>query len=379
MKPLRFPPHLSLANRPRRNLGCALGLMLLACSPSGGASEGEGGDSGASSGATSTEGASDGPTMGAGDTSGTGDTSGPAATSGTDAGGTVGTSGTDGTDGTTGELCMLEDDNVACDAHVTDHSRPLAGGPTSTLRYEGPVTWTSPALDAPAPCDVYAQDCPEGQKCNPYADDGGNAWNATGCFELYPLINKLGEACSADGANGPDSCEPGAICIYDPVKGSRFCESLCSCSADNPVCGAGMRCVRYNGGALPLCKTLCDPLDLTSCPHGEVCVFTNSFEFMCVGDFSGELGDLGDGCGNGFSNCDPGYSCEAGNSVPGGCSSDTGACCTPLCDLTAPACPQGSTCLEYFGGFGLDAPVCLEDVGYCVADGALVDPADRFR
>jgi len=50
-----------------------------------------------------------------------------------------------------------------------------------------------------------------------------------------------------------------------------------------------------------------------------------------------------------------------------------------LCDLSAPDCPEGSHCLEYFGGFGLETPVCLEQVGYCIADDALIDTNDRLR
>src|SRR5262245_13882487 len=28
-------------------------------------------------------------------------------------------------------------------------------------------------------CSLFEQDCPIGEKCNIYANDGGNAWNAT--------------------------------------------------------------------------------------------------------------------------------------------------------------------------------------------------------
>ena len=31
--------------------------------------------------------------------------------------------------------------------------------------------------DMPYECDVFMQDCPDGQRCNPWADDGGNVWN----------------------------------------------------------------------------------------------------------------------------------------------------------------------------------------------------------
>ena len=51
----------------------------------------------------------------------------------------------------------------------------------------------------------------------------------------------------------------------------------------------------------------------------------------------------------------------------------------PFCDLSAPDCPEGSHCLEYFGGFGLETPVCLEQVGYCIADDALIDSNEQLR
>ena len=30
-------------------------------------------------------------------------------------------------------------------------------------------------------CNQWVQDCPEGEKCMPWANDGGSAWNATRC------------------------------------------------------------------------------------------------------------------------------------------------------------------------------------------------------
>ena len=30
-------------------------------------------------------------------------------------------------------------------------------------------------------CDLFEQDCPPGEKCMPWANDGGGAWNATRC------------------------------------------------------------------------------------------------------------------------------------------------------------------------------------------------------
>src|SRR5262245_15971404 len=30
-------------------------------------------------------------------------------------------------------------------------------------------------------CDVWAQDCPPGEKCMPWANDGGSSWNSLRC------------------------------------------------------------------------------------------------------------------------------------------------------------------------------------------------------
>lgn len=284
-------------------------------------------------------------------------------------------SGTSGTTGDPVDGCQLADDNVACDALVGGRElASMATGPGPILLPAGRLTLggTPTAVES---CDIYAQDCPADQKCNPY----GMQWDAVGCFPLAPNAGKLGDPCSFDGTNGPDTCEAGAMCLYDPALGGAFCEPLCGCAAANPTCGANEKCVVYNGGALPLCQPLCDPFDADSCAAGEVCVKGPFADFFCEPDLSGEAGVLHDPCQS-LQQCDPGHSCEYAPFVPGGCGEGVQSCCTPLCDLAAPVCPEGSHCLEYFGGFGLEAPVCLEDVGYCVADEApLVVPAGDLR
>lgn len=299
---------------------------------------------------------------------------------------TTGTSGTEGTttDDPTGgavEQCQLADDNVACDALVGGGRLPVSARPTLLLQAEGPQQALGGPPAAAAACDVFAQDCPAGEKCNPYADDGGDFWNATGCFPLDPAPAKVGEPCSSQGTQGPDSCEAGSLCKFDPEAGF-VCIALCGCSAENPTCGANEKCKVYNNGVLPVCTPLCDPFVPDSCPEGQLCAMLGDWsgDFVCFPDKSADKGALGDPCQT-INGCDPGYSCEIADYVPGGCNDPAAAnCCTPLCDLDAPDCPEGSHCLEYFGGFGLEAPVCLEDVGYCIRDDAArIDAPGQVR
>ncbi len=363
---------LTLRTASRRS-GLVLALSLIACNASDSATTDEPGTAGpGDSSSSSSSGSSTGSGSDADPT-----TTGSASTTGTSADDPSGTDPTSGTDsGTTEPACVLDDDNVACDARIVQPGLTLADRPAPTLQHALPLTQT-PAPTAAEACDIYAQDCPAGEKCNPYADDGSQKWNATGCFPLARDAGKVGDSCSGSGTLGPDSCEAGAFCMYDPAHGGNFCEPLCGCAANNPTCDAGQSCTSYNGGVLPLCFTLCDPLAPSACADDEVCVLKN-YKFLCSADASGGLGTLGDAC-QGANGCDPGHSCEIAAYVPGHCDGAP-SCCTPLCTLSAPDCPAGSHCLEYFGGFGLETPVCLEDVGYCVADdAALVDAPARLR
>ncbi|MDC0673536.1 hypothetical protein [Nannocystis radixulma] len=258
------------------------------------------------------------------------------------------------------EECHLADDNVECDLLVERSGQV----PHSSVPLHPPAGWVKAANTpvAEEDCDIYGQDCPEGQKCTAL----GQNWSSRGCVPLPEFPSKVGEGCSHDGTS--DSCEAGSICKYSGAKGAFFCEPLCGCSEANPTCGENERCTVYNSGVLPMCERLCDPLDLGSCEAGEVCIKGDWVsDFFCMMDMSGETGVFRDECKYG-NDCDPGYSCEAAPYVPGGCPEGVASCCTPLCILDDPLCPEGSICLEYFGGFGLEPAQCLEDVGYCTAE-----------
>ena len=48
-------------------------------------------------------------------------------------------------------------------------------------------------------CDLWAQDCPVGEKCMPWANAGGPAWNDARCTPLDSQPGQPGDACTVEG------------------------------------------------------------------------------------------------------------------------------------------------------------------------------------
>ncbi|MCA9654907.1 MAG: ribulose phosphate epimerase [Myxococcales bacterium] len=212
-------------------------------------------------------------------------------------------------------------------------------------------------------CDIFAQDCPPGEKCMPWANDGSDVWNATRCSPIADNPGGVGDPCSVEGSgvSGIDDCALGHMCWdVDPETNTGDCIAMCTGTPDDPVCADGQQCSISNDGALALCLTACNPLT-QDCADGQGCYATPQGGFICSGTL--EPGAWGDDCWQ-FADCDPGSLCIDASVVPD-CTS--GACCSPLCDLTIPdTCPgidQGVTCEPWLER----APPGYEDVGICVA------------
>lgn len=213
-------------------------------------------------------------------------------------------------------------------------------------------------------CDVWEQDCPEGQKCMPWANDGGTSWNATKCTDINPNPGLPGDPCTVtdNGVSGIDSCEEGAMCWnVDPETNEGVCVGFCDGSPDNFSCTEqNTTCVIANQGVLILCVPTCDPL-LQNC-EGELCIPnpTDADYFVCILDASGEEGAYGDPCE--FANaCDPGLVCLDAPYVPG---CQASGCCTPFCNLMEEyTCPgQGQECIAWHEEM---VPPGYENVGVC--------------
>ncbi len=217
-------------------------------------------------------------------------------------------------------------------------------------------------------CDLWADDCPVGTKCMPWANDGGNSWNATRCTPLAEDPHEPGEPCTVEDSpvSGIDDCEARAMCWnVDPETNMGECVAFCSGSEANPICkGACETCPLSGDGVLILCLPMCDPLE-QNCGEGQGC-YGWSDVFICVPDAGGEAGALLEPCE--FTNvCDPGLMCLDSDMVPG-CEGASG-CCTPFCDALAEApCPPelvGAECVPWFEDG--QAPRCtMGVVGACM-------------
>jgi hypothetical protein len=218
-------------------------------------------------------------------------------------------------------------------------------------------------------CDLWAQDCPAGEKCMPWANDGGGAWNATKCSPVVDDPGQPGDDCSAvgSGVSGEDSCDVASMCwSIDGETGIGYCVALCQGSPAAPTCeDPGTACSIGNDGILPLCLPTCDPL-IQDCPNEDLCL-PNNGTFVCVIDASGEGGQYGDPCE--YANvCDAGLLCLGAEFTPG-CEGSVG-CCSEYCDVTEP--DASSKCSGAAGGQECQAfyeegqaPPGLGHVGIC--------------
>lgn len=212
-------------------------------------------------------------------------------------------------------------------------------------------------------CDVWAQDCPFGDKCVPYSNDGSQDWNDYKCVPVQG-DQAPGEPCTSAGiVEATDDCDATSICFdTEEVDGMLVgtCHAQCTGSLEDPMCPVGSSCLLPADSALTLCIPQCDPL-AQDCPAGDGCYWTG-YDFYCV--FTAEPGiPLGQPCG--YSNdCEPGNQCLEASFVPGCVDA---SCCSAYCDLSLGdaecAAQPGSVCTAFF--LEGEVPAGFENVGVC--------------
>ena len=265
----------------------------------------------------------------------------------------------------TTEMTTASDVTTAVDTGVVDTGSEAETGMSSVgFIYGDPDTGGTVDIE----CDVWLQDCPKGEKCVPWANDGGEVWNATRCAPVEPDPDLPGEPCQteAPGLTGIDTCALGSICWnVDQETLEGTCVAQCTGSADKPICAdPDSGCVTGADSVLNVCLAFCDPL-IPACLPGEACVPWGD-EFYCAPDASGDEGQHGDPCEM-VNGCDPGLFCASVDAVPG-CMGSLG-CCTEFCDATMAPDEQctgfadGEECVQWYGP---DAPFGTEDIGICV-------------
>ncbi len=220
-------------------------------------------------------------------------------------------------------------------------------------------------------CDLFEQDCPDGEKCMPWANDGGDRWNATRCSELANNPAQVGEPCTAEGSpvSGLDNCDLGLQCFgVDPATNEGTCEDMCTGSQADPICDdPGDTCLISDDGAIALCRPTCSPL-LDDCAEDEACVPAPGDGFACFPTSAPDAAH-GDPCDD-FSACAPGQVCVEG-SLFTACAAPS--CCTTYCSLDDPGADLGCAALD-------EAQACVpwfeepvtdhENLGACAPAGA---------
>lgn len=282
-------------------------------------------------------------------------------------------SGSDDEAGTTTSQGSSSDDATTSDATTSDATQTSTDtdsddstddwGNSAGSFYAGP-DYDLPT--SPTSCDPWAQDCPEGEKCAPYASSGGT-WDANKCV---PVLGDgmPGAACTLgslfdgmDDCNGTSACQQIQL-VDDQLVG--ICTAFCTGDPDQPICGEGESCLIANDGSLTLCLSSCDPL-AQACPiAGTACVDlpVDPPEFACW--LLAEQAATGESCDMGLlAGCAPGNDCVPGPSLPD-CQGDS--CCASFCPLDGmdPCEPAGTACTAFFAPGR--APAGYENVGLCV-------------
>ncbi|MDC0670361.1 hypothetical protein [Nannocystis radixulma] len=213
--------------------------------------------------------------------------------------------------------------------------------------------------DGVSVCSPWAQNCPQGQKCAP-SEFLSPFWELE-CVPVAESAPAIGEPCLGKEASptGADDCAMGALCW--PVEGdaAKTCVGQCGGSPEAPICPPDQVCATTREGTVTACVPACDPL-VQDCPLGQVC--TPGLDgFGCTPDVSGPDGDFLDNCTS--DGCDPGFYCTPDAWQP---SCQHSRCCVQYCDVDAPDCPVGNSCVSPFVLLEDEPPPAWAHVGVCV-------------
>ena len=242
--------------------------------------------------------------------------------------------------------------------------------------------WSAPTSEEPMPsdflpsvdlgaatfeCSTWTQDCPAGQKCMPYANDGGAVWNATRCSPIAARPAGIGDTCTMLGgrSSGLDDCDFGSMCWdVDHETLTGHCIPTCVGDPGNPLCESPDRhCVQSGSGVPNPCLPKCDPL-AQDCTEGRGCYLYSGKVFLCAADGSGDGGASYDGCE--FINvCDPGLVCVDATD-DAACPNSAPGCCKTICEVSgsAPTCPPLEECVPWEWTDD-EIPPELENLGLC--------------
>ena len=272
------------------------------------------------------------------------------------------TTGTSATTNSTTSATATDGGGTTTTTTDPSASTSNSGGTSSGGGSSGGAFIDQPDIPGAEMCDVFAQDCPDGEKCTFYTD----AAYPSGANKCVPVMGdgQEGDPCMALGEAGTDNCALGHLCwgiTQDTMMGT--CIALCG---EGNTCPNDAPCTVTNDGTLPLCLPTCDPL-APECPDAWACYDDPSGGWFCDLDVSGDNGAHGDPCEY-INSCDSGLICVAATAVDSQTCSGAGSsgCCAIVCDISDPiSCPGASEqCISYYG---MDpAPPQFMNVGVCV-------------
>ncbi|MCY1062183.1 hypothetical protein [Nannocystis sp. SCPEA4] len=218
-------------------------------------------------------------------------------------------------------------------------------------------------------CDIWSEDCPEGQKCMPYSGDGDLSWESLKCVPIAPDPDRVEEPCTVVGSavSGEDSCDKHQMCWdVDPETGSGTCIAMCTGTPNEPECARPYEaCIVANDGVLILCIPQCDPLASDCTGLLDYCGPRPNDRNVFICTFNGEeTSGLFGSCDN-SSGCDSGQLC-ADPVLAVECDPLAIGCCLPFCDVDEPnTCPgMGQECAPWYSDPADAAPFNV-DVGLC--------------
>ena len=187
----------------------------------------------------------------------------------------------------------------------------------------------------PSSCDPFHQDCPYGQKCFAYDEDGDGALDDAYCAALVGDAVE-GESCVVDqrGHACFDSCARGLRCWHvDPESGEGTCAALCEGDLEAPSCAdVDDGCLLLDDGPLNVCVPRCDPL-AQDCEAGEQCVGAPAGPgWICVPSASSGMAPVGTPCAS-IDGCEPGLTCVDVERFPAPDCGPSPGCCAAFCAL----------------------------------------------
>lgn len=274
---------------------------------------------------------------------------GPAVDAGNTAGGTGSSGGADVSSGNPGATAGPGSSDGPISAGSTETTAPDSTSSTGGTESSSDGGFIEDSVGSGGvyglECSVWDQDCAAGEKCVPWANDGGNAWNSTRCVPLVDDPQPVGAPCTMEASevSGVDDCGPEAYCFdVDPDTLQGTCVAMCEGSENDPSCpDPAQACVIENEGTITFCLDVCDPLG-ERCSDDRSCVAVQVDSFVCVRP---DVATLGEPCTQ-FTDCEAGASCRLDE--------ETGNVCAAPCDPAGDDCAPDMACEPW-----RDAGLCV--------------------